>query len=293
MKSRDTVLVGVVLIVAFFALVVGTVYLARGGLESGYPLYLRLPWGSGIRQGEPVYLSGVDVGFVGDVDLRQNGTLIVTLRIEKKYRVPEGTTATVEPNGIFGDVDVALRPLHPSPSFIARGDTVPAGKAAPGVAELMARADSASGRLDDVARAVQVELVQGGGIADLRKTLEGANSLVRQLSEIATQQSQQLSVATRSLTRTVQAIDSAAVDSAVQNLKSTTANMSALSENLEHATDHLDAILVKVDSGNGTVGKLLNDPGLYTQLQSTLARLDSLAADLRKHPNRYVNVHVF
>jgi phospholipid/cholesterol/gamma-HCH transport system substrate-binding protein len=293
MKSRDTVLVGVVLIVAFVALLVGTIYLARGGLQSGYPLYLRLPWGSGIRQGEPVYLSGVDVGFVGDVDLRQDGTLIVTMRIDKKYRVPEGTTATVEPNGIFGDVDVALRPLHPSPSSIAQGDTVPAGKAAPGVAELMARADSASGRLDDVARAVQVELVQGGGIADLRKTLEGADNLVHQLSQIATQQSNQLSAVTHSLTRTANAIDSAAVDSTVQNLKTTTANMSALSDNLERATDHLDAILVKVDSGNGTVGKLLNDPGLYTQLQSTLARLDSLAADLRKHPNRYVNVHVF
>jgi phospholipid/cholesterol/gamma-HCH transport system substrate-binding protein len=157
----------------------------------------------------------------------------------------------------------------------------------------MARADSASGRLDDVARAVQVELVQGGGIADLRKTLEGADNLVHQLSQIATQQSNQLSAVTHSLTRTANAIDSAAVDSTVQNLKTTTANMSALSDNLERATDHLDAILVKVDSGNGTVGKLLNDPGLYTQLQSTLARLDSLAADLRKHPNRYVNVHVF
>lgn len=286
-------LVGVVLIVAFVALLVGTIYLARGGLQSGYPLYLRLPWGSGIRQGEPVYLSGVDVGFVGDVDLRQDGTLIVTMRIDKKYRVPEGTTATIEPNGIFGDVNVALRPLHPSPSSIAQGDTVPAGKPAPGVAELMARADSASGRLDDVARAVQVELVQGGGIADLRKTLEGADNLVHQLSQIATQQSNQLSAVTHSLTRTANAIDSAAVDSTVQNLKTTTANMSALSDNLERATDHLDAILVKVDSGNGTVGKLLNDPGLYTQLQSTLARLDSLAADLRKHPNRYVNVHVF
>lgn len=293
MKSRDTVLVGVVVVVALLAVLVGTIYLARGSLQSGYPLFVRLPWGSGIRQGEPVYLSGVDVGYVGDVDLRQDGTLIVTMRIEKHYHVPDGTTAAVEPNGIFGDVDIALRPLRPSASFIAPGDTVPPGKAAPGVAQLLARADSASGKLEDVARTVQVELVQGGGIADLRKTLEDADKLVNQLSRIATQQSDQLSDVTRSLKRTANAIDSAAVDSAVQNLKTTTSNMSALSDNLEHATDHLDAILVKVDSGNGTFGKLVNDPALYNQLQSTLARIDSLAADLRKHPTRYVNVHVF
>jgi phospholipid/cholesterol/gamma-HCH transport system substrate-binding protein len=293
MKSRDTALVGVVIIAAFVGLVVGTIYLARGGLESGYPLYVRLPWGSGIRQGSAVLLTGVNVGFVGDVDLHQDGTLIVTLRIDKQYHVPDGTTAAVEPNGIFGDVDVALRPLHPSASYIAPGDTVPAGVAAPGVQQLLARADSASGKLEDVARTVQVELVQGGGIADLRKTLQGADNLVTQLSQIANQQSQQLTQVLGSLKRTANAIDSAAVDSAVQNLKTTTSNMSALSDNLEHATDHLDAILVKVDSGGGTVSKLLNDPGLYNQLQSTLSQVDSLAADLRKHPTRYVSVHVF
>lgn len=293
MKTRDTVLVGLVLGIALLGLVVGTIYLARGGLQSGYPLYVRVPWGSGVRQGSTVYLSGVDVGYVGDVDLRQDGTLIVTLRIEKHYRVPEGTTAAVEPNGIFGDVDVALRPLRPSASYIAPGDTVPAGKPAPGISELLARADSASGKLEDVARTVQVEMVQGGGIADLRKTLQGADSLVAEVSKIAATQSQQLSQMTRSLTRAASAIDSAAVDSAVENLKKTTANMSALSDNLERATDQLDAILVKVDSGGGTVGKLLNDSTLYHNLQSVLGRFDSLAADLKHHPGRYVNVHVF
>lgn len=293
MKTRDTVLVGFVLAIGLIALAVGTIYLARGGLQSGYPLYIRLPWGAGIKQGSTVYLTGVDVGYVGDVDLRQDGTLIVTLRIDKQYHVPDGTTAAVEPNGIFGDVDVALRPVRPSLSYIQPGDTVPAGKPAPGLPELMARADSASGRLEDVARAVQVELVQGGGIADLRKTLEGADNLVTELSKIAATQSQQLSQATRSLNRVASAVDSAAVDSAVQSLKTTTANMSALSNNLEHATDQLDNILVKVDSGNGTVGKLLNDPTLYQNLQRALARIDSLAGDLQHHPNRYINVHVF
>jgi len=261
------VLVGAVLAIALVALTVGTVYLARGGLQTGYPLYLRLPWGSGIKQGQPVLLTGVNVGFVGDVDLRQDGTLIVTLRVEKQYHVPEGTTATVEPNGIFGDADVALRPARPSVSYIAAGDTVPAGKAAPGIAELMARADSASGRLDDVARAVQVELVQGNGIADLRKMLENANGLVVQLSGIAAEQSKQLSQAMHTLNRSVSAIDSVTIDSTIKNLKTTTANMSALSDNLEQATGRLNTIMTKVDSGTGTAGKLINDPTLYNKLR--------------------------
>jgi len=294
MKTRDTVLVGIVMSLAFVVLLIGVIYLARGGLQTGYAFYVRLPWGAGIKQGQTVFLSGVNVGYVGDVDLRQDGTLIVTLRIEKRYQVPEGTTATVEPNGIFGDVDVALRPLRPTASFIQPGDTIPAGKPAPGFQELLARADTASGHLQDVARAVQVELVQGGGIADLRKTLESANSLVAQLSKIASDESTQLSHTMKSLNRATSAIDSASVDSAVKNLKTTTANMSALSSNLEKATDRLDAILVKVDSGGGSVSRFINDSSFYNDLHRVLGQLDSLTADLRKNPRRYVPpVHVF
>jgi len=293
MKHRDDVLVGLVLTVSFFLLVIGSIYLVRGGLQTGYPLYARFPWGSGIKQGQTVYLSGVDVGFVGDIKLRSDGTLIVTMRIKSNYKVPQGTTATIEPNGFFGDVDVALRPLRPNSTPFAVGDTVPAGKPGVDMSQLLARVDTASGHLSDVARTVHVELVQGGGIADLRLTLENANKLVLQLSQIATEQSRLLSASTRSLSRSLSAIDSATVDSTIRNLKTSTANMASLTRNLQHATTELDGILAKVDSGNGTAAKLINDPGVYNNLQSLLARLDSLTADLKKNPNRYINVHVF
>ncbi len=293
MRPRDNILVGAVITAAFVVLVVGTLWLVRGGLQGGYPMYVRLPWGSGIKQGQTVFLTGVDVGFVSAVDLRTDGTLVVEMRIRKQFRIPEGTTASIEPNGFFGDVDVALRPSRPTTSYIPPRDTVPAGKPAPTMAQLLARADSASTRLGDVARVVQVEMVQGGGIADLRKTLESANALVVQLSGIAAAQSRYLDRTMRSLSRTVSAIDSATVDSAVKNLKTTTANMSDLTNNLERATSQLDAVLVKVDSGGGTVGKFVNDPAVYNNLQAVLARLDSLTADLRRNPKRYINVHIF
>jgi len=293
MKHRDDILVGVVISMAFVVLLVGSVWLVRGGLQSGYPLYARFPWGSGIKQGQSVLLSGVNVGFVGDVDLRQDGTLIVTMRINKEYHVPQGTTASIEPNGIFGDVDVALRPGRPTTTYIAESDTVPTGRAAPTLADILARVDTASGSLSDVAKTVRVELVQGGGIADLHKTLEHANALVVQLSEIAAVQSKQLTVSMRSLNRAVSAIDSSAVDSTVQNLKLASANLSGLTKDFQQTTGRLNSILGKVDSTGGTAGKLINDPALYDNLNAVLARFDSLSADLKKNPKRYINVHIF
>ena len=100
MRRRNEVLVGIVVLTALILGVLGTLWLVRGGLTSGYPLYAVFPWGSGLKQGQPVLLSGVNVGYVGDINLEKDGTLTVTMRIMKDYDVPSGTVATVEPNGL-------------------------------------------------------------------------------------------------------------------------------------------------------------------------------------------------
>jgi phospholipid/cholesterol/gamma-HCH transport system substrate-binding protein len=44
--------------------------------------------------------------------------------------------------------------------------------------------------------------------------------------------------------------------------------------------DRLNAIFAKIDKGEGTVGRLVNDPALYDQLQSTLADVKGLMANI-------------
>jgi phospholipid/cholesterol/gamma-HCH transport system substrate-binding protein len=48
-----------------------------------------------------------------------------------------------------------------------------------------------------------------------------------------------------------------------------------------------------VDSGGGSAAKLLNDPGMYNDTRALLQRMDSLLADIKKNPKRYINVKVF
>jgi phospholipid/cholesterol/gamma-HCH transport system substrate-binding protein len=52
-------------------------------------------------------------------------------------------------------------------------------------------------------------------------------------------------------------------------------------------------IIAKVDSGNGSAAKLLNDPGAYNDVRQLLQRMDSLVADIKKNPKRYINVKLF
>ena len=143
MKRRDEVTVGILITVAIAVLVLGTLWLVRGGLKNGYPLHTRFGWGQNLKQGQPVLLAGVSVGYVGDVTLRRNGYLDVLLRIDDQFTIPKGSTATVKSVGIFGDVAIALTPPIPVPATsYAEGDTVPPGPPAADFDQIMSRVDS-------------------------------------------------------------------------------------------------------------------------------------------------------
>src|SRR5512140_1362895 len=107
-KRRDEVLVGLLLMAAIAIGLGGTIWIARGGLSKGYSMYSRFPWGAGLKPGQPVLLAGVQVGFVDQVKLIPDGTITVTFQVQNEFQIPEGTTAAVEPNGIFGDQLIAL-----------------------------------------------------------------------------------------------------------------------------------------------------------------------------------------
>jgi phospholipid/cholesterol/gamma-HCH transport system substrate-binding protein len=293
MKKRDDVLVGLLVAVTIVVAIVGSLWLARGGLSKGYPLYAKFPWGAGLKQGQPVWLVGVSVGYVDNVELKQNGILITTLRIDKQYKVPLGSTATVVTNGIFGDMAVALTPVHPDPRSFSPGDTVPVGPTAPGIAQLTSKADSIATSVNAITTAMQHELVAAGGIRELHQTVASTNRLVAEFAVIAAEQSRQLTATQESVRRLTTAVNPIKVDSVVSNLQTTSANMTAMSGELRSTSAKLDAIVAKVDSGSGSAAMLINDPGLYKDMRALLQRMDSLIADVKAHPSRYINVKVF
>jgi len=293
MKTRDEVLVGLVITVAVIVTVLGSLWLARGGLSKGYPLYAKFPWGAGLKQGQPVLLVGVNVGYVDQVDLHQDGILVTTLRIQNHYKVPVTSKAAVVPNGIFGDQAVALTPSRPDPRSFKDGDTVPIGPSTPGIAELTSKADSVMRSVNAVTSALEHEMVAAGGIRDLRSTITATNRLVTDFAAIADEQSRQLSATMTSLRRATGAIDPAKVDSTVKNFRTASANLAETSAQLKETSGKLDAILAKVDSGPGSAAKLLNDPGAYNDVRALLQRMDSLLADIKKNPKRYINVKIF
>ena len=293
MKTRDEILVGLVVTAAIVVTIVGSLWLARGGLSKGYPLYAKFPWGAGLKQGQPILLVGVNVGYLDEVDLHQDGTLVTTLRIQKDYQVPVTSKATVVPNGIFGDMAVALTPSKPDPRSFKPGDTVPIGPSTPGIAQLTSKADSITTSVNAITTALEREMVAQGGIRDIRNTIAATNRLVNEFAAVAAEQSRQLTATMTSLRRATGAIDPAKVDSTLSNFRTASANLTEMTGQLKETTGRLDAILAKVDSGPGSAAKLINDPGAYNDVRGLLQRMDSLLADIKKNPKRYINVKIF
>ncbi len=293
MKRRDEVLVGIVTTVALGLAVVGSMFLARGGLLPGYVMYSTFDWGSGLRQGQPVMLSGVSVGYVDAVDINRSGKLLVTMRIYKKYKVPHGTTSKVAPNGVFGDMMVAMTPTIPTDDYYAEGDTVPAGAAMVGIGEVLTKVDSISQDVQALTKALRTELVDRGGLADVRRTVTSANALIASLGVIAEQQSAELTRTQQSIQRLANAVDASQVDSTLRGLRDVATNVNQLTTDLRGTTTQLNSVLAKLEKGDGSAGLLLNDAGMYRDVRGLLQRLDSLTLDFQKNPRKYINLTIF
>ena len=300
MKKRDDVLVGIVMAVAIIVAILGSLWLARGGLSKGYALYAKFPWSSGLKQGQPVLLAGVNVGYVDEVQLRQDGTVLTTFRVGKTYKVPQGTVATVIPNGIFGDMAIALTPKRPNPLSIPENDTIPVGPSSPGIAELTSKGDSIATSVNAITTALNKELVASGGVADLRKTLASSNALmlnmnklVSEFSAVAAEQNRQLTMTQASLRRATSGVDSAKIDSTLKNVRATSENFAILSADFQKTSAKLDSVIAKANNGPGSVGLALNDPGAYNDVRALIQHMDSIMVDLKKNPKRYINLRIF
>ena len=57
--------------------------------------------------------------------------------------------------------------------------------------------------------------------------------------------------------------------------------------------DHVNSLTAKLNSNQGSLGLLMNDPTLYHNLNNAMVSADSLLTNLKAHPKRYVHFSIF
>jgi len=300
MKRRDEVLVGVFLSTAVGILLLGTLWLVRGGLSSGYSLYSKFAWGQNLKPGQPLLLAGVNVGAVADVKLRDDGYLDVFLRVNNDVKVPNNSVASVKPIGIFGDAAIALTPKGPSRVYFAPNDTVPVGAGETDIQAIQNKVDSIAGQVSVMVRALNAELVTSGGLRDIRRSLAStatlsanAAQLSIQLNAIAAEQNRNLTATMASFRRAASAVDSAKIDSTMKNFQTSSASLTRIASNLDATSRRADNLVAGLERGEGNAGKLLKDTMLYRDLRGLVTQADSVLVDLKKNPKKYINLSIF
>ena len=247
---------------------------------------------AGLKEGDPVLVSGVKVGRVSKVSLRRVGSVTVTLELSGEERPRADASATISSLDFFGAKFVDYIPgskdeFLPTTSVIVGTKSQELTDIASGVAT---RANELLGHATGL---VSDQLAE-----DIHNTLVATQRGMVALTEVTkgplvTQSTNSLAAVERVMARLDTLLGSANVKGAGLRFDTLSANLQHLTGELSQSTRALNDLLGKVNRGEGTLGKLASDTLLYGNLNRTLAALTKLLDDLRERPGRYLTVKVF
>lgn len=300
MKRTNEALVGLLLIVGAAVAIFGSIWLVRGSLGKGYPVYARFPWGAGLKPGQPVLLAGVTAGSIADVEYDPAGTVRVTLRMTRGFQIPRGSKASSIAVGFFGDRAIAIEPQVGVVETIPAGDSIPVVRSGASTDDIIATGDSIAKDLRGITLPLRQQMTDSGGVEDVREILRSTSALTKQLNTVIIAQNTQLTMAMASvnrslkaLERTTSALDSMRVDSLQRDAGRATANVAAITDSLRITMRSLNATMARLERGEGTAGKLLTDTLLYNDIRRLVIRVDSVTADFKRDPRKFIKFSVF
>jgi phospholipid/cholesterol/gamma-HCH transport system substrate-binding protein len=133
-------------------------------------------------------------------------------------------------------------------------------------------------------------------IDQLGATMTNLNHLSADLSDIIGNQRNNLKTTISNLSATAGNLkrNSEQLNTMMQNFSNFSDTLSHIQLNrtfrsLNNSVQNLDQILGKIQSSEGTIGMLVNDPSMYQNLNTTIENLRALLIDLKQNPKRYVH----
>lgn len=247
----------------------------------------------GLEVSAPVMVNGYKIGQVDNVELMYDrpGYVLVSMSLDKKFRLPVNSRALIE-SSVLGTASVKID-MASTTDYYQPGDTVPGGVAAgmmeqvteqllPGVNDIVPKVDSILNNINTLT-----------GDPALLQSFRNIEALTSMLHSTATT----LNATVKTLPATVGAVNGVitSVNGIVADLDSVTSQIAnapieSTLENFNRISADLAALTAQLENPNSTIGALLNDSGLYDNLTKASQSIDSLLIDIRKNPKRYINI---
>jgi phospholipid/cholesterol/gamma-HCH transport system substrate-binding protein len=329
MRHRNEALVGASVLAALVLVVVGTLWLKGEKFGSDrMEIRARFREVGLLAPGNPVKMRGVPVGKVQTVELEPDGeAVIVAMNVRAGLHFPTDPVVLLSPKSMFGDWQAEIFPRAAFPLYDyaeSQDREVLPGYTLPDISRLTSVADQ-------IARNLAV-LTDRFGIAFTEQTAMNIREAIDNIQEVsakltslvATQQktidevggnlqqasrslSEMATVAQRAFAQVDTSVGHGELKEMISDVRRSAARMDSISDLLAQSSRRLNGTLSAADSafhsvaevaggvqqGHGTLGQLVRDTTLYTQLVDTNLELQALIRDLKANPKKYINVKVF
>jgi phospholipid/cholesterol/gamma-HCH transport system substrate-binding protein len=238
---------------------------------------------AGLKQGDPVLVSGVKKGRVARVALERVGSVRVTLQLGSDVRPKLDASAVVASVDFFGAKFIDYSP-GTRDEFLP-DDRAIVGENPPGLTDVASGvATRANELLSNASSLVSEQLV-----LDIHNTMIATQRAMNALSEagdgpLIKQTTRTLQAAEHVMTR----VDSILASGTGQRIDTLSRNLATLTNHLGSATVAIDTMLRRMNRGEGSLGKLASDSTLYHDLHALSVALTALMTDLKEHPDKYM-----
>lgn len=285
------------------------------------------------RVGNAVVIRGVRAGTIEAIELARGGWVHVRMNLDRSMQLPGTPVVLLNESSLFGEwqATITQRSALPHDETVqaqiaesSGGDDVLPGATLPDIAKLTAVAGQIAGDVANVAGRVEIAFDERAA-RELRSSIRNFADLSTTLSHTVRAHAGDLDTLSRGMQSAVSSLNrtamSAAQIAARVDSSSTTGEIRQIVDDMAHAAAELrrgsaqirmmseqlsrtqgrldsfltngDSVLVKLNSGQGSLGLLLNDPSLYRNSDSLLTQLRGLVTEVRTNPKKFVSVRIF
>ncbi|MBR1769731.1 MAG: MCE family protein [Bacteroidales bacterium] len=311
MKLKNEYQIGLAALITFIVLIVGINFLKGKSFFSGQKTYYAIYEDvSGMHESSYIYINGMKVGYVVKISPmnKKNNRFLVKVSVDKDIEIPSDSKLTLFSAGLMSGEALKID-LGTATSILQTNDTMQGGAEKGIMDELSPMATSLSSilmRIDTLTNTLN-RTVDEQAKQNIQLTLNNINQISARLNNISQNVdnlvtkdkdkldrivsnvesiTKNLADNNQTITNIISRFDNISSDIEKQNIGNTLAEVNSSLQNL-------NLMLNKVEKGEGNLGLLLNDEGLYKNINNAAKDLDELIIDLKKNPKRYINVSVF
>lgn len=299
MQYSNELKVGAAIVIAVVVALAGIRFFQNVPLfGDSYTLYAEFDDAGGLVSGNPVQMKGVKVGSVDGVRLNPETQRVrVRLRLQRAPTIPKGSRAQIAGISAFGGVHVKIIPGPKDNPTLPPGAMLAATSKGSALQQVTDRAPALASKVDSVLTGANTTLA---GLnrqfqrpdSDLRRTLASLRSMTGDLEEVSAAEKETIQRLIQNLERVSSNVEELTGEDSlgvtVHRLNRSLDRLNRSLASFEKTSATLDTLTTKLNEGEGTAGRLINDPGLYRKMDSAATRTNDILRNFQQNPGRYL-----